>query len=430
MPRRTPLTLALLLTCAGLARAQDDELLPAERAQREAAARALASAREVWGALEAYGRGGPAPEPDLRARGVTRLLHDPDAPDQEQEVQPPDPPEVVADQLDALRADVLRRLHRLEPDAGWLDEKPAPPEPPLTLRIVSVQDLCLTESDHEAPPVGLGANEREAVSIRGGGGGVLTFCDAGGPSGPSEYLDADKIVELLEGELGRAGFEGGTIEYSAGRLLVRKPPEAHALVERLLTQLRAPRAGLVDLDIRLYRLPAALWNELRPEALALSPEAEGRLSRAERDGSVQRLAAHRLVGHDGQRVVVRRGQTRAMVVDVEINQTGVVPVPNPVVRAIVEGLAVEVRPVIDRVRGQALIDVAVSLGKLGAKNEARTYEGFELELPEMALTRSTSTAAVPLGRGALLGGGLVTDGAPGGPIVMVYVRPQLIQGKR
>ena len=127
---------------------------------------------------------------------------------------------------------------------------------------------------------------------------------------------------------------------------------------------------------------------------------------------------------------VRRGQTRAMVVDVEVNQTGVVPVLNPVVKAVVEGLAVEVRPVVDRARGAALIDVAVSLGKLGERVEKRPFEGYEIELPEMALGRSTSTAAVTLGRGALLGGGLVTDAGPASLVVMVYVRPQLVQGKR
>lgn len=418
--------LALLLTCAGVAGAQEDELLPAERAQREAAARAFASAREVWGALEAYGRGGPAPEPDLRARGVARLVQDPDA---EEPVDAPDPPEVVADQLAALRGDVLRRLARLDPAGRWLAEPDAPPRPERTLRILAVHDLVQGESDHEAPSVGLGAYEGQGGG-GGGGGGVLTFCDDGGYGSPSEFLDAEKVVEVLQTELEAAGLDEATAEYSAGRLLVRTAPAGHAIVDRVLAQLRKVRAGLVDLDVRLYRLPVALYNELRPEALGLSAEGEARLLRAEREGSAQRLAAHRLVAHDGQRVVVRRGQTRAMVVDVEVNQTGVVPVLNPVVNAVVEGLAVQVRPVVDRARGLVLLDAAVSLGKLGERADKRAFGGYELELPEMALGRSTSTAAVPLGRGALLGGGLVTDSGPAGQVVMVYVRPQLVQGKR
>jgi hypothetical protein len=412
-PARRPLLAACaLLALAASAPAQDQELAE-EKALVDAAEKARAAARKAWEAVEAYGRGAPIDGQAARANAQARLVRDPDQPVDTSTAEVEDPVG-DADALRELRDLVKGRLHRLDPERH--PEPPPPRRAPLTLRILDVQDLVHGADDHVAPNVGLGD------AHRGKGAREAVDGQAGGLTGT---LDADKLVELADRARGEES--PGSVEYSAGRLVTRLAARDHAKVEALLQQLRAVRGGLVDLEVRVYRLPAALFAELRDEALGLSAEAEQKLLDAEKAGRVARLAAHRVVAHDGQQVVVRRGKTRSLVADLEVNQTGVVPVLNPVIVAVHEGLAVEVRPIVDRAHGRVQVDVALSLGKLADKVETRELEKIEVELPEMALARTATSAVVALGKGALLATGDAQDGQL---LSVVYVRPTLVQSKR
>lgn len=419
--RRPPMFAACaLLALAASAPAQDAEL-PEERAAADAVEKARVAARKAWEAVEAYGRGAPIDAEAARANAQARLTSDPDEPI---DTATPEVEHPVGDAeaLRELRAMVLARLHRLAPETHPLPAEEPPPARPgrLTVRILDVQDLVHGAEDHVAPNVGLGGAHR--------GKGTREAFD-GEESGLTGTLHSEKLVELAAEALGDDPV--GSIEYSAGRLVARLLARDHAKLDALLQKLRGVRGGLVDLEVRVYRLPAALFAELRGEALGLSAEAEQKLLDAEKAGRVARLAAHRVVAHDGQQVVVRRGKTRSLVADLEVNQTGVVPVLNPVVTAVHEGLAVELRPIVDRAHGRAQLDVALSLGKLADEIETREIEKIEVELPEMALARTATSAVVPLGKGALLGGALATGDAQDGQLLsVVYVRPTLVQAKR
>lgn len=426
-PGRPPAALVLVLALAGAApaTAQGDRL-PEEVAHDEALARAQGRVDAAYQALEAYGRGAPVVELDAeraRSAGMSRLFAPVTPPPKPARRRRP-PLEVASARMEMLhvRKLIRARLHALAPDR-FPDPDAPPPEVeedegftrPHPLRMLDVQDLVFTPEDHRAPNTGLGVG-------RDASGAFDSYGEETGGVG----LDGDKLVELVENELG--DDVGGSIEYSKGRLLTRLPAAASARVDALLALLRRDRGGLVDLEVRVYQLTAEAFAAVRDQAAGLSDEAEARLQAG--DGATL-LAEHHVTAHDGQRVHVWRGRSRSYLADIEVNQTGVVPVLNPVIAVINEGLVVEARPLVDRARGQVLVDVALTLSRVQEPVEMQTVTDLEVELPRLEIARTTASGAVQLGRGALLGGVLRT-GAEGPDAVtcVVYVRPRLIAGGR
>jgi len=112
----------------------------------------------------------------------------------------------------------------------------------------------------------------------------------------------------------------------------RKPAATIERIEAFLNELREDRGGLIDLELRVYQMGPDLYARLRDQAHALTAEGEALL-----EAEAELLSAHRVIAHDGQRVYVRRGGSRTYCADIEVNQTGVVPVLNPVVNALNEG---------------------------------------------------------------------------------------------
>jgi hypothetical protein len=253
---------------------------------------------------------------------------------------------------------------------------------------------------------------------------VLTF-DEESDQTTTVGIDADKLVELIESEV--ATGDGESIEFNGGRLLARLRPASHERVRALLAHLRRDRGGLVDLEVRVYRVTSALFSQLRAESSSLGDRAEALLKAG--DGATL-LASHRVMAHDGQRVHVWRGRSRSYVADIEVNQTGVLPVINPEIAVINEGLVVEARPLVDRVRGTVLLDVALSLARISEPVQVVTISDLELELPVLQIARMTCTGAVPLGRGTLLGGTLDTGAEADDAVTcLVYVRPRLVTAR-
>ncbi len=422
---------ALLLLLPALASAQDDAVAKAER---EAAAQARAAAQatdEARRALEAYGAGQPVPPPsraELRARGLDRL----EGPLAPRPVEPPPEraerfdPAAALEELTTIREALLARLRRLAPERyGDEPEEEVEPwlRPPLEARSYPVQDLLATPEDHVAPPMGL---DMRGPSDPASGGGVFSFEDGTSRPTAGVGISPSLLIELLEAEL--SGASGAFLELSHSQLLVRALPAEHARIEAQLARLRAPRAGMVELEVRLFAMPPAVFRRLDAGS-GLDEAAEATLAAALERGDVRELGSQRLVAHDGQRVVVRRGGSRSFLADIEVNETGVLPVTRPVVRALNEGLVIELRPVVDRRRERALIDVALTLCESEEQVERREVQGLELELPRTAIARTTSTSCVPLDRTVLLGGVLAPPGAEPGLAAVVAVRTRLIQGR-
>lgn len=422
----TAATIALLLGLAPPSWAQDAEL-PEEAARREALERARADYDDAMRLIEAYGRGATVRVSEAEARAADRYAardrlagRTADEPDDRAE---PFYADAAREELEAYRTALRERL--------GLAETRAPEEVPdedaraaLSLRIIDVQDLVIAPDDHYAPSTGLGA--RSDGGGGGGGGGVLTFADEESDQMTTVGIDGDMLIELIESEV-QTG-DGESVEFSAGRLITRLRPASRERLSRLLAHLRRDRGGLVDLEVRVYRVTSALFSQLRAESNSLSDRAEALLKAG--DGATL-LASHRVMAHDGQRVHVFRGRSRSYVADIEVNQTGVLPVLNPEIAVINEGLVVEARPLVDRVRGTVLLDVALSLTRISEPVEVVSISDLEVELPVLQIARTTCTGAVPLGRGTLLGGTLDTGAEADDAVTcLVYVRPRLINASK
>lgn len=411
---RGALALALALLLAPPGRAQDG--MPEEQAREEAEARARQAVAAVEQALEAYGRGATLSPEQARLLGVGRLLERPPARGRQPEPEA-DPLEAEQElpELQRLRAMILGRLQTLAPDRYPEERSDRPaPRAPARVRVLDVQDLVTRTEDHLAPNVGLGAGLDPSGARVFGSEAEWT---------PGTALDADKLIELIETRLG--DDHEGSVEYARGRLVLRLPAAQVARVEALLAELRQGRGGLVDLEVRVYRMPASLFGSLRGGAL--DAEGERRLAAAVAGGAVTLVSSQRVLAHDGQRVAVFRGRQMAFVGDIEVNQTGVVPVLNPVVSVLTEGLAVEVRPLVDRATRRVLLDVALSVTALEGKPATTELQGMTLEFPELGVARTSSTGSVPLGQGTLLGG-VFTTGEAAAPVAsVIYVRPTLVR---
>lgn len=403
--------LALLPLCPGApsARAQDSEPPEVEEVERARAA-ARERADQALRAIEAFGRGHQPPPTRAgdRARALQRLAG-PLRPRRERRLSRSE----ARRELLQFRAAIKRRLAKLDPLRGEPLDFPEPKRPErLKLAIYKVADLLVPAPDHVAPTVGLTM----------GSGKVTDFSE----DHWQPVLEADRLIELIEAELGEES-ERGSVEFSSNRLVVRKRAADHARIRGLLERLRGARRGQLLVDLRFYRMPRAVFARLAPHAQALRDEDEAALARALAAKEVTLVARQRIVARDGQQVVVRQGGSRALVGDLTVDQTGVVPVLNPVVRNVNEGLVLELRGMIDRSRGQVQLDLALTQAKL-AGTEVRKLAGVELELPRLALTRTAATLLTPLGRGAL-GAGSFASGEAGEGLI-VYARATLSQKRR
>jgi len=417
-----PSLLVLLLGAVSSAQ----EPLPEERERDAQEVSARAAVDRVAEQLAAYGRGVALSAEQARSAGVDRLRTRPESRRSARPATRALDPYMKRQELEELRSLVLGRLRALDPERFRPEPEPEPaPLPPLRMRFYDVLDLVQSVEDHVTPNVGLG------TGLDPSGENALAFASAA-PFSHSAAIDADVLFELLEERLAE-DLERGSLEYAGGRVLARKTEAQHAQIELLLQELRQARGGLVELEVRVYRMPATLFAELRAQSTGLDDAGERRLAAAVAAGQAELVSAQRALAHDGQRVAALRGSQRAYVADVFINQTGVIPVRSPELGVLTEGLAVEVRPLVDRGTGLALLDVSLSVSRLqGPPRSIRLPEqdgapGLALELHELAVARTSATAVVPLGRGALLGGVLGADDAQGAVDSVIYVRPTLVR---
>ncbi len=428
---------ALLLLLPTVAMAQDDAVAEAEReaaTQVRAAAQATDEARR---ALEAYGAGpsgASSSRAELRVRGLERLsgplAPDPVGPPPPERVEPrPErdeafDPAAALEELTTIREAVLARLRRLAPERYGDALEEDVQQPPLEPRSYPIQDLLATPEDGLAP---LPTVDIHGLSGPGdGGGGVLTFEDDRNPPLVGVGMSLDLLVELLEAEL--ADAPSVSLEPSPTHLVVQARPAEHARVEALLARLREPRAGLVELEAQIFVMPPAVFGRLNAGS-GLDAAAEAALAAALESGEVRARGSERLVIRDGERVVLHRGGSRSFLADIDVDPAGGAPVLRPVVRALNEGLLLELRPIVDRARGRALIELALTLCESEGQAERREVHGLELELPRIAIASTSSTSCVSLGRTVLLGGVLAPEGAEPGLAAVVALRTRLIQGR-
>jgi tetratricopeptide (TPR) repeat protein len=120
--------------------------------------------------------------------------------------------------------------------------------------------------------------------------------------------------------------------------------------------------------------------------------------------------APRITIFNGQRSHVLNISQRAYIQDVEVNQTGVIPVLNPVIGILNSGAILEVRPTVSHDRRYVTMEVKPTLAtELPARLPAPVtlaggFTSIPIELPVLTIQKMRATVTVPDGGTVLLGG--------------------------
>jgi hypothetical protein len=214
-----------------------------------------------------------------------------------------------------------------------------------------------------------------------------------------DLLAASDLFQRIEG-----WDENGQLRLDGGLLRVTQPPAVQEHVAAFLEALRARIFQLVAIEAVF--VPTAVLDEVAPSWRARAPEVDG-------DVYGKLLADPRsriLTGSTRNGVQAALGDTeRALVLsDYEVNQTGSIPVVNPVLDLVVAGDQVEVRPRIQPGGKAVRVDLWFEGSRMGMKKERVSSYLGDYDLPfvegEMAWTSVLSPAGRPVIAGEVFGG--------------------------
>jgi len=118
----------------------------------------------------------------------------------------------------------------------------------LILRFYDVTEIVNSPPDFPAPTLGLNLGEIGGAGGGGGGGNILNLDE--GDEESSGGFTSDTLVDLVNTRLGESEDEG-SVEYSGGILIVRKPLEAHKRIIKLLEALRETVGVMVTVEAML-----------------------------------------------------------------------------------------------------------------------------------------------------------------------------------
>lgn len=122
------------------------------------------------------------------------------------------------------------------------------------------------------------------------------------------------------------------------------------------------------------------------------------------------INAPKITVFNGQRSHVLNIQQRAYIQDVEVNQTGVIPVLNPVIGLINSGAILEVRPTVSHDRRYVTLEVKPTLAtELPPRIPAPVtlaggFTSIPIELPVITVQKLRATVTIPDGGTVMLGG--------------------------
>ena len=146
-------------------------------------------------------------------------------------------------------------------------------------------------------------------------------------------------------------------------------------------------------------------NAINPDRFVL----EALLTGVAKDQEIRRLNSPRVTAFNTQTAHTLVVNQAAYIQDLEVNQTGVIPVINPVIGVLNTGSILEVRPTISFDRKYVVLEIQPTLAEQIGFNEAvlNLSGGFTtvpVQLPIVSVTKIKTTVNVPDGGTVLLGG--------------------------
>jgi len=138
-------------------------------------------------------------------------------------------------------------------------------------------------------------------------------------------------------------------------------------------------------------------------------QLEALLTGVAKDQEIRRLNSPRVTAQNGQSAHTLVVNQSAYIQDLEVNQTGVIPVINPVIGILNDGSILEVRPTISHDRRYVVLEVQPTLAEqldpdVAVLNLSGNFTVVPVELPVLAVTKIKTTVTVPDGGTVLVGG--------------------------
>ncbi|MGQ9589687.1 MAG: hypothetical protein ACUVYA_05260, partial [Planctomycetota bacterium] len=147
------------------------------------------------------------------------------------------------------------------------------------------------------------------------------------------------------------------------------------------------------------------FNVLKAERYQL----EALLTAVSKEQEIRRLNSPRVTAFNGQIAHTMVVNQAAYIQDLEVNQTGVIPVVNPVIDVLNSGSILEVRPTVGYDRKYVMLEIQPQLAeKLDSDRAVLNLSGnftvVPVELPVLSVTTIKTTVTVPDGGTVLVGG--------------------------
>ncbi|MBL4848733.1 MAG: hypothetical protein JKY65_24690 [Planctomycetes bacterium] len=271
-------------------------------------------------------------------------------------------------------------------------------------RAYDIASLTRAES-HPAPHLGLARSQPD--------GGTLSFDDADDDA-DRLTLSTEALYRFLIQEMAQAGVpRPGQFDARGGILRVLAPKSTHTHLAASLTRLRAQLGRTATLEVRLVALT--------PAQAAAMGVAGGPLGKKQRDllAKGKPFATVRLVARHRETVSGALLSRSTFLGDFEVNQTGTIPVLNPVIEELLEGVVAEVTCRLPRVAGgHALLDCRVEgARRFGAQASIPFGPGGIIDLPVVDHLAFGGSLRLRVGEVALLGA-VRSDGVDGKPRVV------------
>ncbi len=138
-------------------------------------------------------------------------------------------------------------------------------------------------------------------------------------------------------------------------------------------------------------------------------QLEAILTGVGKDQEIRRLNSPRVTAFNSQTSHTLVINQAAFIQDLEVNQTGVIPVINPVIGVLNSGSILEVRPTVSYDRKYIVLEIQPTLAErlqseIAVLNLSGNFTVVPVELPVLSVTKIKTTVTIPDGGTVLVGG--------------------------
>jgi len=229
--------------------------------------------------------------------------------------------------------------------------------------------------------------------------------------------DMPRLVALIQRTIAPDSWRNSrnSLEARDGRLAVVQTPDVLEKIDSLLTLLETRESRTFGIDLAM--VPPESLEKAAPLCLrpGSSPWLDGDVLDRAVAADPARAAVLCAQAAEGAPAHLQPPAVALLLGDLEVNQTGVIPVTNPVVEPAFLGLHAKAVVRSGPIDGRLRVDLELGRAGLRGKPERRRVLGAELDLPVTEREQAGTSIAVEDGRTAFVGFFSPGASAQGGP---------------